>query len=239
MRQATFGLSRAKDTGYPDESRRVMFTRAAMILVSAVVLLSNGGCSPAKRDWERTQKANTIQAYRAYDVKYPGRHSAEVQTHVENLRWVAARCSSDSLKSYLAAYPQGLHADSARTLIEAAEWDSTEASKSPLRYLAFYRAHPQSSFLDVRPGTAESYFAYSMAGVFGGGGGGMSSPEIGVNVDGEPFPVSRRSAVELRLVGEEPVGEGLSMYSTLGPLKALVIRRKSDGKVVSVDVGEK
>lgn len=90
----------------------------------------------------------------------------------------------------------------------------------------------------MTPGTAESHFAYSTVGV-SGSGRGLSSPAVGVNVNGKTLPISHGEAAKLRLDGNQPLEDGMNIMSSRGPLKIQGIRRKTNREVLSVEVGSR
>jgi len=134
-------------------------------------------CSPAQREWRKSKRSNTSEAYRAFALANPtDPHRADALERVEQLDWQRAitRDSADAWGNYVAFHPGSARIGEARSNLEGARWRSAVEENSRQGFDLYLGSHPSGAHaaeartkLDViawaeaeREGTIDSYGRY-------------------------------------------------------------------------------
>ncbi len=75
-----------------------------------------------KNEWAKTQKTNTVEAYKVFLEKYPnGKFAAEASASIENIKWQEAEKASttEAYEEFLKTYPESANAAIASERIAA------------------------------------------------------------------------------------------------------------------------
>ena len=123
------------------------------VIVILLLSFTVSVCGSPRRDWEMTQKKNSIAAYEEYLKKHTtGEFIEEARTRLAALReqadWdrVTAEHSEASFRSYLGSYPEGRHvheADSSlEAIIESEDWNVARTENTSAAYESFLSRHP-------------------------------------------------------------------------------------------------
>lgn len=118
-----------------------------MFVLGVLLLLSS--CDTAKRDWEKANKRNTVEAYHEFIRKHPkSEHISEADEKVEALIWERARKVNEieAYEKYLSQYPEGKYVGEAKQKIEDTEWRTAKSIDSPEGYQRYVLKYPGGQF---------------------------------------------------------------------------------------------
>jgi hypothetical protein len=122
--------------------------RLVVLLFYFFILFS---CSAEKKDWKNAERLNTIEAYKAFLVKYPqGKFAGSANAIIEELIWqrTLEDSSLDGYELYLKLFPQGKFANKAKVNIEEKYFKSAESENTVSAYEQFLNKYPQGEFAD-------------------------------------------------------------------------------------------
>lgn len=114
-----------------------------------MVILLIFSCSNPSKEWENTEKLNTIEAYENFIKKHPSSDfTGKAKVKIEELKWQNAIDLNkvEEFKRYLANYPQGRFSVQAISAVETLHWQDAEIKNSVDGYEIFLKEHPNSQF---------------------------------------------------------------------------------------------
>ncbi len=133
-------------------------------LVAFIVTLAS--CSFEKRDWEKAESENTIQAYETFLEKYPKSTFADTaRLKIEELEFNEAESKNtiEAYEAFLKKYPAGEHASKARILTEVLYFKKAESENTLKTFEDFLQRFPDGSLIDnAYRKMQELYYGFSI-----------------------------------------------------------------------------
>lgn len=121
---------------------RDAYQLGVLLLVFVIV-----GCTSVEKDWEETHKADSVEAYEQFLVRYPeGKYSKDAQSRLVVLRhtkaWQEAKNinTAEGYERFLKSYPQSEFIEEAKV---RQEWSKLKALGEPRALLNFLESHPE------------------------------------------------------------------------------------------------
>ena len=98
-------------------------------LLIGFLILGLAGCATTKRDWEKTQTADTVSAYQEFLSKHPQTEfSGQANTRIEQLNWGRAQeiNTIEAYETFLQAHKRGKYAEIAKARMEALRFQQAD-----------------------------------------------------------------------------------------------------------------
>lgn len=138
---------------------------------------------------------------------------------------------------FLADHPQGAHVNEARTAIENLDWDEAyDSRQSPAGYLAFYRAHPESSRIRIGQATIASEVNLQLRSHYNLPFAATS--ELLITVGGAKVDMNAEDACKMGIVTCEVAFNGPLAVKTKPARAGKILWETARGSIVAVEFAE-
>lgn len=115
-------------------------------ILTLVMIFTLLGCATTRKDWEKTQSLNTMDAYHEFLKKHPESPFTEEAT--EEIAWKTAQRTdtSESFRNFLSAHPMGKYEKEARGQLDIKDWEAAKKQDTPQSYRLYLDHHPKGRF---------------------------------------------------------------------------------------------
>lgn len=108
-------------------------------------------CDNGKKDYEKTQQANTIQTYEEFIQKHPDSKFVEdAKEKLDSLRYemVTSKDNADAYEDFIKKHPDSKYVSKANNILDSLRFSKVESIDSLEIYLSFLENYPHSAFTD-------------------------------------------------------------------------------------------